>query len=256
MRNAALTQYFDVAQLVLYMFWIFFAGLVWYLVKENRREGYPLDNNLGKVMEGWVSMPDPKMYKLADGREVWIPENKVSPQTLNATPLQGHGGTAYEPTGNPMLAGVGPGAWADRMDEADLDLEGHPKIRPMSTLGAGYSVNPRDPDPRGQSVLDARGTVAGTVTDLWLDVPEASIRYLEVDLAASGGSRRVLLPITFARINGSGQVKVHALLAPHFADVPATKSSGSITLLEEERIQSYYGGGLLYAEPSRAEPLI
>ena len=26
MRNAALTQYFDVAQLVLYLFWIFFAG--------------------------------------------------------------------------------------------------------------------------------------------------------------------------------------------------------------------------------------
>ena len=255
MSKAALTQYVDVAQLVLYMFWIFFAGLIWYLVKENRREGYPLDNDQGLVMNGWVSPPPPKVYKLSDGREVWIPDGKVSPQALNATPLQGHGGTAYEPTGNPMLAGVGPGAWADRADEPDLDPEGHPKIRPLGLLD-GYAVNPRDPDPRGQAVLDARGKVAGTVVELWLDVPEASIRYLEVEVPTGGGKRRVLLPITFARITGSGQVKVHAVLAAHFADVPALKSQDRITLLEEERVQSYYGAGLLYAEPARAEPLV
>jgi len=255
MSKAALTQYFDVAQLVLYMFWIFFAGLIWYLARENRREGYPLDNDRGVVMNGWMALPEPKMYKLGDGREVWIPDGKVSPQTLNATPLAPHGGAAYEPTGNPMLAGVGPGAWADRSDEPDVDPEGHPKIRPMGLLD-GYAVNPRDPDPRGQPVLDARGKVAGTVVELWLDVPEASIRYLEVEVPTDAGARRVLLPITFARITGSGQVKVYAVLAQHFAQVPGLKAKDSITLLEEERIQSYFGAGLLYAEPARAEPLI
>jgi photosynthetic reaction center H subunit len=254
MSKAAITQYFDVAQLVLYMFWIFFAGLIWYLVRENRREGYPLDNDRGMVMEGWIPVPPPKVYKLADGREISAPDNKVSPQTLNAEPLQRHGGTAYEPTGNPLLAGVGPGSWNDRADVPDLDHDGNPKIRPLSVLGEGYGVNPRDPDPRGQQVIDARGAVAGTVVDLWMDVAESMFRYLEVELAAGG--RRVLCPITFSRINSRGEVRVHALLASQFADVPATRANDRITLLEEERVTAYYGGGLLYAEPARAEPLI
>jgi photosynthetic reaction center H subunit len=51
-------------------------------------------------------------------------------------------------------------------------------------------------------------------------------------------------------------VKVHALLASQWAGVPATRSSSSITLLEEEKISAYFGAGLLYAEPSRLEPLV
>jgi photosynthetic reaction center H subunit len=38
--------------------------------------------------------------------------------------------------------------------------------------------------------------------------------------------------------------------------VPATRSAGSITLLEEEKISAYFGAGLLYAEPTRLEPLV
>ena len=45
MPSAAITGYIDVAQVVLYMFWVFFAGLVYYLHRENKREGYPLDSD-------------------------------------------------------------------------------------------------------------------------------------------------------------------------------------------------------------------
>jgi photosynthetic reaction center H subunit len=38
------SQYVDVAQIVLYMFWAFFAGLIYYLLRENHREGYPMDS--------------------------------------------------------------------------------------------------------------------------------------------------------------------------------------------------------------------
>jgi len=38
--------------------------------------------------------------------------------------------------------------------------------------------------------------------------------------------------------------------------VPATRAPDSITLLEEEKICAYFGGGLLYATPSRQEPLL
>ena len=36
--------YLDVAQVTLYVFWIFFACLIFYLRREDRREGYPLDS--------------------------------------------------------------------------------------------------------------------------------------------------------------------------------------------------------------------
>ena len=38
---------FDLAQLSLYLFWLFFAGLVIYLQRENMREGYPLESEQG-----------------------------------------------------------------------------------------------------------------------------------------------------------------------------------------------------------------
>ena len=43
MEIGAITSNIDVAQVVLYVFWIFFAGLIFYLRQEDRREGYPLE---------------------------------------------------------------------------------------------------------------------------------------------------------------------------------------------------------------------
>lgn len=253
MTQGAITSYFDVAQLVLYMFWIFFAGLIWYLVRENRREGYPLEADRG-VIEGWLPVPEPKTYRLHDGREVQAPSGKVSTVPFNAERLQPQGGTPYAPIGDPMLAGVGPGSWVDRHDEPDLDFEGHAKIRPLSMV-EGFSVSERDPDPRGMTVYDGNDEPAGTVSDLWIDVPEALFRYLQIEVATEGGPRQVLCPMGFARVTRDG-VKVHALLAPQFAAVPQPRANDRLTLLEEERIVAYYGGGLLYADASRAEPLV
>jgi photosynthetic reaction center H subunit len=49
---------------------------------------------------------------------------------------------------------------------------------------------------------------------------------------------------------------VHAILAEQFANVPKTRNPDQVTLLEEEKIMAYYGGGLLYATPDRMEPLL
>ena len=43
--RGAITQYIDVAQILLYAFWIFFAGLIIYLRREDKREGYPLESD-------------------------------------------------------------------------------------------------------------------------------------------------------------------------------------------------------------------
>ena len=63
-------------------------------------------------------------------------------------------------------------------------------------VATDFSVEHPDPDPRGMNVVGADGAVGGVVRDLWVDRSEALIRYLEVEVPAAGGARRVLLPST------------------------------------------------------------
>jgi photosynthetic reaction center H subunit len=253
MGTGAITSYVDVAQLVLYLFWIFFAGLIYYLIREGHREGYPMDTDRG-IIEGWPRAPTPKAYLMADGRTVMAPRPEAPHPVPNSQRVYRSGASPLEPTGNPLTAGMGPGAWTPRPDAADLDHHGDPKIVPL-VVASEYGVSDRDPDPRGMTVLDAHGEEAGVVRDLWLDRSEMLFRYLEVEVPAGGGLRRVLVPMPFASVTRDG-VQVQALLAAQFAGVPPTRATDRITLLEEEQISAYFGAGTLYAEPGRAEPLI
>jgi photosynthetic reaction center H subunit len=54
-------DYLDGAQLALYAFWLFFIGLIIYLRKEDKREGYPLESPQGP-REGWPVRPPKKTY--------------------------------------------------------------------------------------------------------------------------------------------------------------------------------------------------
>ena len=56
----------DVAQLMLYGFWLFFFALVYYLRREDKREGYPLVSPRGPV-KGWPSPPGPKEFIPREG---------------------------------------------------------------------------------------------------------------------------------------------------------------------------------------------
>ena len=69
MQTGAITNYIDVAQLVLYAFWIFFAGLIFYLRREDKREGYPLiSERSGSItVQGFPPIPKPKTFLLAHG---------------------------------------------------------------------------------------------------------------------------------------------------------------------------------------------
>jgi photosynthetic reaction center H subunit len=174
--------------------------------------------------------------------------------TIHARPTAPHPGAPLEPTGDPMKDGVGAAAWAtDRADRPDLTHDGRPRIQPMSAQ-AGWSLEPRDPDPRGMRVVGADGKVAGTVTELWVDLAEPQLRFLAVELA--GGQGSVLVPMGFVKVKRrEREIRVQALFAHHFADIPRPKAEGQITLLEEDRIYGYFAGGYRYAEPSRLEPL-
>jgi photosynthetic reaction center H subunit len=254
METGAITQYVDVAQIVLYVFWAFFAGLIYYLLREGRREGYPMDNGRenGPKMEGWPAVPEPKTYKLANGHEVLSPDLKRPDGQYQGQPSHPWIGAPLEPTGDPLLAGIGPGAWAQRADVPEMTHAGAIKIVPLR-VATDHGVAPQDTDSRGHTVYGNDGQAAGVVKDFWVDRSEMLFRYIEMTVASTG--KNILIPINFVRIHKDA-VDVYALMSHQFANVPPTRSPDQVTILEEEKIMAYFGAGLLYAEPNRQEPIV
>jgi len=256
MHVGAITDYIDVAQIVLYAFWIFFIGLVIYLRREDKREGYPLESDRSNdrvQVQGFPRMPAPKTYRLAHGGEVTVPRAEAA-RAVAARPYEPWPGAPLEPTGNPLADGVGPAAYAQRSSTPDLTIDGHPRIVPMR-VASDFTVESRDPDPRGMPVVGGDGQVGGTISDIWVDRAEPQIRYLEIKAGPAG--RQVLVPISFAAIDRWQRcVRVTALLGEQFDTVPGLENPDQVTLLEEDRISAYYAGGTLYAEPSRLGPLL
>jgi photosynthetic reaction center H subunit len=254
MQIGAITGYLDLPQIILYMFWLFFAGIIYYLVRENHREGYPMESEErpgAAPITGWP-IPEPKTFLLASGNEITVPDLNRPEPPVNTRRDGASFGNPYIPTGDLMTSGVGPGSYTMRADVPDMDLHGHPIIRPLRVLD-GFDVSKNDTNPRGLPVIGTDNKVAGKVVDMWVDTCEMMFRFVEVELA--GSAKRVLLPVPFARITATN-VKAHSIYAAQFANVPTTKGIDQVTLLEEEKISAYYGAGTLYANPSRAEPLL
>ncbi len=177
---------------------------------------------------------------------------------LKAVPADNYNGSPILPTGNPMVDGIGPAAWANRADVTDKTAYGEDKIVPMRSHPA-YTIASNDPDPRGLPVIAADKQVAGTVVDIWVDRSEPQVRYYEVQLA--GTEDRRLLPAGYVQwpnfgLWGNDRLLVRSITAAQFHQVPTTRHAEIITLLEEDRIMAYYAGGQLYALEGRAEPVL
>lgn len=258
MPRGEITGYVDVAQLTLYAFWIFFAGLVFYLRREDRREGYPLES---EVMAGRpaprdsILIPSPKRFLLSNGHEKFAPRLEEHAQSTH----RGHKrevwpGAPLEPETDGLHDAIGPGSYVDREDSHDETWDREKRIVPLR-VAEHFVVHQSGPNPIGMSVFGADRQVAGTVSDLWVDRGESLVRYYEVELGAGG--KRVLMPASFAKTGRFTQtVKTQALLAHQFASIPTTKDPDSVTLYEEERIMAFFGGGTLYATPDRQEPFL
>ncbi len=252
-----LTDGLDVAELCLWAFFLFFIALIFYLRREDRREGYPTEDDVtGRIDSngGLLSMAPPKTFQMPFGLpKVVAPNFDRDSMKLNATRTSASPGSPLVPTGNPLTAGVGPGSYALRANRPDLNMEGHPRIVPMASQPDFY-VARRDADPRGFAVVGADRVVAGTVKDIWVDTADRLIRYLEVT-TTSGGS--ILAPMFMASVERKRRViEIDALLGSQFSGAPATPGDGTITLMQEELVQAYFGAGYLYATPARQEPLL
>jgi len=192
-----------------------------------------------------------------------------------AEPVAKWPGAPLQPTGDPMVDGVGAAAYAERADVPEEDLFGNHRIVPLR-VATDFKVTKGDPDPRGMQVIGLDDKIAGTVKDVWVDRSEIRIRYLEVDVANVEPARQVLVPMTLVKLRQVDRVKtdvpidqrlldkpgrprevvVKSVMAHHFDKAPLLKNPDQVTLLEEDKITAFFGGGHLYANPGRQEPLL
>ncbi|MEL7372230.1 MAG: photosynthetic reaction center subunit H [Myxococcota bacterium] len=255
MPTGAITEYIDVAQVCLYVFWLFFAGLIFWIRINDRREGYPLEREdtgwiFGKTPLLW---PQRKEYLLPNGETYVVPNDTRDTREVKAKPVWPNMGSALQPTGNPMTDCVGPASYTERHDEPEMTITGEALIVPMR-VAEGFKLSKNSGDPRGTPVEAADGQVAGKVKDLWVDRADFDVRYLEIELN-DGGTRLVPMPmVKYNRFRN--KVDVASILSTQFGDVPTTAKPDQITALEEDKIMAYYGGGHLYAYPARLGPLL
>lgn len=269
MNAAYIVGTFDVAELAFLLFLGFFVALVFYLNRESRREGYPLeDEETGRIHPGSLFDGDKKRFALPNGRGTYVPED-VARDDVNVAGVQAFraAGAPWVPTGNAMKDGMGPAAFANRAKYPDLTFDGRPRIVPIAQSHE-LIVSPQDPQLIGYPVVAADKQTAGKVTDIWVDQAEHLIRYLEIE---TNTGRKVLAPMMVAVVHGNSllgkvlpttnhdeakYVEIDAITAAQFEDVPALDTAGVITRYEEDRIQAYFGGGYMYATPERSEAWI
>jgi photosynthetic reaction center H subunit len=247
----------DIALITTFAFIGFFVALVLWLHRESKREGYPLVVDMGHrprvPVIGFPAPPPAKTFKVGHGAPVVV-EGNPDTRELALRPVARFPGAPYEPTGNPMLDGVGPASYAERSDTPDLMSSGDIRLVPLRNA-PDFNVAKEDANPIGKAVVGGDQKVAGTVRDVWIDKAEYVLRYYEVEVPVTGGSRRVLLPANFTTTDMRGRLIVKSIFAAHFADVPGLRKPDVVTLLEEDKIMGYYGGGTFYASPERSQSL-
>ena len=259
MPRGAITGYIDVAQVVLYAFWIFFAGLIFYLRREDKREGYPLESDRsGRVLvQGFPAMPAPKTFLLSDGTTRTVPNPRSDRQNVAVAPVAAWPGAPLVPTGNPMKDGVGPASYAKREDVPEHTHRGRSDHR-ADAGRCPISRSTRTIPTRAACRWSARTAgLAGTVKDVWVDRAETLIRYLEVEVAAGARRQRAAADDHGPCQPPAGAPSTWSRSWPSSSPTcPKIASPNQVTKLEEDRIVGYYAGGTLYATPARQEPLL
>jgi len=257
MNHGNIVGTIDAAQIAMILFIGFFIALVFWLRREDRREGYPLEDAITgrRLSEGGpLSAARPKTFRLPFGRGSVVaplrPSEGREPVDISAKRRENFGGAPYSPVGDVFAAGVGPGSYANRAQWADQDAHGLPRIVPMGVVPE-ITVAKVSTDPRGLPVYGADGAKAGTVVDLWVDRAEHMVRYLAVDT----GSKTVLAPMPMAVVRKNAVI-ISAINGADFAGAPFPADPGQISRYEEERVVAYFGTGYLYANADRQEPLI
>ncbi len=247
--TASITHQIDLVQVLLVAFTLFFFGLVLYLHREAKREGYPLEEEiptLGHGVVGYPNAPSPKAYHLMDGRTTVVPQ-EYERRALDARPRAFFSGAALYPAGDPLLAGIGPSSYTLRRDEPWKMIDGSNAVEPLR-VATDYVCRDPDMDPRGRRVLGLDFADAGSCVDIWIDKDSKILRYLEVEL--NGGAGRRLVPIFYAVIRrNTAYIQIDCITGAQFVKAPVLRQPTILTAREEDFINGFFAGGYVYSEP-------
>ena len=245
------TQQIDLPQVLVAAFALFFAGLVVYLQRESKREGYPLHEAIPELdhrILGFPEPPPPKTYKMLEGGFATLPQ-EYERRELAATPRTSSPGDPIYPTGDPLLAGIGPSSYTLRRDTPFVMLDGSLTVAPLRDATDYTCVDP-ELDPRGMRVLGSDRVPAGIAVDDWVDKESKILRYVEV--ALDGLAEHRLVPIFYMHITGRAkEIRVDCLQAAQLAKAPILRSPNEITAREEDMINGFFAGGYIYSKPSK-----
>jgi photosynthetic reaction center H subunit len=257
MQAGAVTWNIDVPQVAWWTFFLIFLGLVYYLRREDKREGYPLREDFGPpdprlpARLGFPLPPDPMPYLRLDGTMTVAPHDDPDPPMAVKVPRMA--GDPLTPLGDKLTSAVGAGTYTMRRDTPFVTHDGVPQVQPLR-VATDWSVMEGDADPRGMRVLDVRFRPVGVVRDIWVDRGVKILRYLEIDLEPQWGAGPVMLPIYHCDIDErEREVRVTALRQAQFAAVPRLQSPDQITAREEDQVNGYYAGGLLHVNDFSGE---
>ena len=255
MIRGAITSNIDVAQVVLYALLHFLRRPCFLSAPRGSQRRLPLDPEVGPQRDrGFLLIPTPKTFLRGDGKEFQAPNFEADMRKPNATKVAVWPGAPLTPNGDPMLAGVGPGAYAMRVDTPEKMHDGRDLIAPLR-VATNFAVSSEDQNPIGMEVVAADRGVVGVIKDIWVDRAKALSAF--TGRVERRGGRRPSCQRPSQNVDGSQRrVQVDAILSDQFANVPRTRNPDQVTLLEEDKIAAYYAAGTLYATPARVEPLL
>ncbi|WP_158586756.1 photosynthetic reaction center subunit H [Aurantiacibacter zhengii] len=240
----------DAAILCVIAFVLFFAGLVYHLRREDKREGYPLemegpDGRIHRA-EGFPAVPSPKIFNRPHGRGTVQVPRVEEPENVRPADQLPPIGFPMLPGADPLMEGVGAAAWTRlREEKPDLDVEGDPKLIPLNDYQE-YYIPSGDPDPRGWDLYSADERKVGKVHDLWFNRAEFFLRYYEVSIDGAEGRR--LVPAFFAEALPEDRiVRATTLAESDLRRVPVRAADDCITMREEDRLNGFFAGGLRFS---------
>lgn len=247
----AFTQQIDLPQVLIVGFVLFFLGLVYYIRREDKREGYPLEEaipELGHRIVGFPTIPEPKVYERLEGGTAVLPQ-EYERRELFARPREFFPGAPLYPTGEPLTSGLGPGAYTLRRDEPFVMHDGSPQLEPLRKA-TDYVCVDLDLDPRGRTVLGSDLKEAGRVIDIWIDKGSKILRYVEI--AVNGEIAHRLVPIFSINVpREASYISIEDFRAAQIGLAPIIADPDTITAREEDRVNAFFAAGPMYALPRR-----
>ncbi|TVP73653.1 MAG: hypothetical protein EA352_11785 [Gemmatimonadales bacterium] len=114
----------NLAQISIYLFWLFFAGLVIYLRREDKREGYPLESDRkGVTVQGWPAVPEGTSDRSTRLKHPALdPSDPMNfmPETQTAQPVARAEMASAKPVA-PQVPATPPAAEAESHDDVSND---------------------------------------------------------------------------------------------------------------------------------------